>query len=127
MYCSGCGLALEPGQTICPQCGRAAAPAATAVPAVPAVPGFQFEVARYAGKVRVLGILWLVFGGLYLIMMFAWQTAGSWFLGSPYGPFHHEPMPPAWLTGVAWQFRWISLTVHTVLYGVAGWGLLQRA
>ena len=22
MYCSGCGLALSQGQTICPQCGR---------------------------------------------------------------------------------------------------------
>ena len=34
---------------------------------VPPVPGFEFVLAAYASKVRVLGILWLVYAGISLI------------------------------------------------------------
>jgi len=64
MFCSGCGRQLDTGQGFCPQCGRVAAPLTP--PVVPA-PGFEFELNRYAGKIRILGILWLVFGGLSLL------------------------------------------------------------
>ena len=36
MFCSGCGQALNPGQTVCPQCKRPVAPLA------PPVPGFEY-------------------------------------------------------------------------------------
>ena len=63
MYCSGCGQALQAGQGICSRCGR---PVAAPPPPPPPVPGFQFELASYANKVRALGIVWLIYGGLTL-------------------------------------------------------------
>jgi hypothetical protein len=50
---------------VCAQCGRPVAPIA------PPVPGFEFQIANYAGKVRILGILWLVYAGLSLALGFA--------------------------------------------------------
>ena len=61
MFCSGCGRQLEAGQGFCPQCGRVTAPLTP--PVVPA-PGFEYELERYASKVRVLGVLWLVWAGI---------------------------------------------------------------
>jgi len=126
MFCSGCGHALEPGQGFCPQCGR---PAALAVPPAPSL---QFQLARYAGKVRVLGILWIVYAGISLIAGFAGIAfIRSFLFGgglSPWmhGPGMHGPMSPDWF-GPAWlHLFWILLSVRVVLCVVAGWGLLER-
>ena len=120
MFCSGCGHALEPGQAICPQCGRPAAPA------VPPPPGLQLQLDSYAGKVRVLGILWIAYAGISLILGLAGMAFVKSFLFGGLGPWMHGPMAPDWF-GPAWlHLVWILLSVRAVLYVVAGWGLLER-
>ncbi len=122
MYCSGCGRALEPGQVVCPQCNR---PVAPAVP-IPPVPNLQFELERYAGKVRVLGVLWLVYAGLSLLLGFAGLAFVRGMFQGGFGPWMHGPMFPGWF-GPAWiHLAWLVLSIRAVLCAVAGWGLLER-
>ena len=120
MFCSGCGRALEPGQAFCPQCSRPVAPSA------PPPPGLQFQLESYAGKVRVLGILWLAYAGISLILGFAGLAFAKAILFNGFGPWMHGPMPPDWF-GPAWlHLAWVMLSVRAVLCAVAGWGLLER-
>jgi hypothetical protein len=120
MFCSGCGHALAPEQAICPQCGRPAAPP------VPPPTSLQFQLESYAGKVRVLGILWLVYAGITLVLGFAGLAFAKAFLFGGLGPWMHGPMSPDWF-GPAWiHLFWIFLSVRIVLCVVAGWGLLER-
>jgi hypothetical protein len=120
MFCSGCGQAIEPGQGFCPRCGR---PVAPIVP-----PGFdpRFVLSSYAGKVRVLGILWLVWAGLSLIFGFAGLAFAHAFLSGAFGSWMHGPMPPTWVFPVALHFAWLFLASRVVLAAVAGWGLLEH-
>ena len=68
MFCSGCGHELQADRH--PARNAAGRPPPLTPPALPS-PGFEFELTRYAGKIRVLGILWLVLGGLSLLTGFA--------------------------------------------------------
>jgi len=123
MFCSGCGHALETGQAICPQCSR---PVAPAMPAPPQVPLFEFEVARYASKVRVLGVLWLVYAGLSLILGFAGLSFARSLFSGGFGPWGHSPMFPQ-MFGPAWlHLVWLMLSLRAAVCAVAGWGLLER-
>jgi hypothetical protein len=134
MFCSGCGHALDGGQTICPQCGRAVAMAAAYPGGFPAppMPGFEYQLAHYARKVRLLGILWLVFGGISLIFGFAGIAFAKAFFAGGFGPWangpwmHGGPMPPGWFFPMALHFAWIFITLRAVLCAVVGWGLLER-
>jgi len=132
MFCSGCGHAIETGQAICPQCSRTVAPAAPfgyPAPAgypMPPAPSFEFQLASYAGKVRVLGILWLVYAGLSLILGFAGIAFLKTFFSHGFGPWVNGPNFGNWF-GPAWfHLIWILLSVRAVLCAVAGWGLLER-
>jgi hypothetical protein len=124
MFCSGCGRELESGQGFCPQCGRTAAPATP--PAVPA-PGFEYELDRYASKVRVLGVLWLVWAGLSLLMGFAAMSFLNGFFSGGFGPWGHDhPMFPDWFGPAFIHFAWLMLSLRAVVCAIAGWGLLER-
>jgi hypothetical protein len=125
MYCSGCGQALAPGQGFCPQCGRPAAPQ------VPPVPGFQFQVESYAGKVRVLGILWFAYAVVSLVLGAVGLTVAHAFLFGHFGPWVNGPwprgpLPPMWFGPAILHFAWAILVVRICLALVAGWGLLER-
>ena len=123
MFCSGCGHALEPGQANCPQCSR---PVIPATPVPPPVPNFEFELARYAGKVRVLGVLWLVYAGLSLLLGFAGMAFANAFFAHGFGPWGRGGNFP-WALGPAWiHLAWLFLSVRAVLCVAAGWGLLER-
>jgi len=124
MFCSGCGHALEAGQAICPQCSR---PVAPAMPVPPPVPGFGFEVDRYAGKVRVLGILWLVYAGISLVLGFAGLSFAHAFLSGLGQWGDHGPMFPGWFAPGLIHLAWIMLSLRAIVCAVAGWGLLERA
>ena len=125
MYCSGCGQAMEPGQGFCPKCGRAIAPNAVA-PMVFPMPDPQFVLANYAGKVRVLGILWLVYAGLSTILGFAGLAFAHAFFSGAFGTWMHGPMPPTWVFPAILHFAWLMLALRGILAAVAGWGLLER-
>ena len=120
MFCSGCGLALVPGQAFCPQCGRPLAPV------VPPVPGFQFQLDSYASKVKALGVLWFVYAGLSLLVGLAGLAFAKAFFSGPWGPWMHGPTPPAWLFPAILHFVWIFLLLRAGLSVAAGWGLMER-
>jgi hypothetical protein len=122
MFCSGCGQALTPGQGFCPQCGRPVAPPA------PPVPGYQFELEGYAGKLRVLAILWFVYAGLSLLMGFAGLAFLRAFFMGDFGPWMHMhgPPPPVWVFPALIHVAWIFISLRAVLAVIAGWGLLEH-
>jgi len=121
MYCSGCGHLLEAGQPACAQCGRPAAPIA------PPVPGFEFQIANYAGKVRILGILWLVYAGFSTLAGIAGLTFAKAIVDHGIAPWAGGPSAPVWVFPMAFHFAWIFIVIRAVLSVVAGWGLLERA
>jgi hypothetical protein len=120
MFCSGCGQALEASQGFCPQCGRPFTPATSPVP------GLEMEVERYAGKIRVLGILWLVYAGLALVVgMMGLAVAHALLLGG-FGPFARGPMAHMWFLPGLMRLAIPLLVLRSVLAAVAGWGLMER-
>ena len=125
MFCSGCGQELEAGRGFCAKCGRAAAPLAP--PPAP-MPGFEYEVGRYAGKVRVLGILWLVWAGLSLVFgLTAMSFLHAFFSGGGFSYWGHEqPNFPGWFGPAIIHFVWIMLSLRAIVCAIAGWGLLER-
>ena len=120
MFCSGCGRPLEAGQPACPQCGHPVAPA------VPPIPGFEFQLAGYSNKVRMLGILWLVYAAFSVIAGFAAMSFAKAFFEHGFGPWGHAQMPPDWFFPMAIHFAWLAIAVRGVLCAVAGWGLLEH-
>jgi len=124
MFCSGCGLALAPGQGICSQCGR------PAVPPVPPVPGLEFQLQNYAGKVKALSVVWFIYAGFYLLhgvtklafaKKFLFGDFGPW----SHGPWAHGPIPPEFFAGIL-GFSWVMLFIKTGLALIAAWGLLEH-
>lgn len=124
MYCSGCGLALAPGQPLCPQCGRPAA-----IP-VPPVPGMAYLVEIYASKVKTLGIFWFIYAGLSLVTGFVglailravFHHSGDWDSGS----WGHGPLGP-WFFPAVVHFARTRIILRTCLALAAGFGLMERA
>ena len=123
MFCSGCGRTLETGVTVCPQCGRAVPQGA---PVAPPVPSFEFQLDRYAGKVRVLGILWLAYGGIAIVMGFVGMAFAHAFLSGGFAPWAEHNDIPTWIFPAAIHFGWLVLSMRAILCAVAGWGLLER-
>jgi hypothetical protein len=127
MFCSGCGQVLAAGQPFCPQCGRQVAPP------VPPVPGFQFQVENYAGKIKALGVVWLIYAVFSFLKGVAGLTFARAFLlnhfgGWEHGPWGNEPWSngPEWLVPIIIHAVWAKLIFHTCLALVAAWGLLER-
>jgi hypothetical protein len=111
---------LEQGQIVCPQCNRPVAPS------VPPVPGFEFVLAGYASKVRVLGILWLVYAGITLVFGIIGLAFAHAFLSGGFAPWMHGHAPQMWFFPGLLRFAWVFLLGRAVLAAVAGWGLLER-
>lgn len=124
MYCSGCGLALAPGQPACPQCGRPAA-----IP-VPPVPGMGYLVENYASKVKTLGVFWigyavlkLLFGliGVAFLRVF---IANHW--GWSHGPWNGGFPFGNWFGPTMVHLAFVAMWVRSGLALAAGWGLIER-
>ena len=128
MYCSGCGQDLTPGQPACPRCGR---PMSVALPPLTSVPGFQFELESYAGKVRALGLVWVIYGGLTLVLSFVGMAFARAFMFNHFGPWPHSwsgsPLRPEWFGPVFLHFIWVFVLMRAALLFAAGWGLMERA
>jgi hypothetical protein len=99
------------------------------------VPGFQFLLESYAGKVRALGIVWLAYAGLSLVLGAVGLSFAHAFLGGHFGPhfgpwmngpWARGPLPPMWFGPAMMHFAWAFLVVRACVALVAGWGLLER-
>ena len=94
MFCSGCGVAIAPGQGVCSQCGRPVAPA------VPPMPGMGFELDIYAGKIKTLSVVWFIYAGLSLLLGIAGLTFAKAFLMGNFSPWSRgwdgNGGPPMW-------------------------------
>jgi len=121
MYCSGCGQAIEPGQAVCPKCGRPLAPQ------VPPVPGLQFQLENYAGKIRLLGIFWFVYAGLSLLLGIAGLTFAKTVLSGGLAPWVPGPMTHMWMGPTFFRFIWVVLVFRAGLAVAAGWGLMEHS
>ena len=94
------------------------------------MPGLEFQLENYAGKVRTLGVVWLVYAAFALLTGIIGLAFANAFLSGHFGPWMngpwaHGPMPPMWPAFL--RFAWVFLLVRVGLAAVAGWGLLERA
>lgn len=129
MYCSGCGHVLAVGQPVCPQCGRPAAPV------VPPVPGLQFQLENYAGKIRALSVVWVVYAGYSVLHAIVGMTFLHAFLSNHFGNWSHGPwsngpmgsLPPEWFGQAIFGAVWAGLLIRVGLALVAAWGLHERS
>jgi len=130
MYCPHCGKPIQTGQLYCPECGKplASMPAASVPPAMvgstipapkPSPPQAQSHPRDLAWHVRLLGIFWIIYGGLRIIpglFFMSLAHVGRAFLPWPMRGFLAHMLVPL---GV--------LFAATAVAGiVVGWGLLQR-
>ncbi|HXY23746.1 MAG TPA: zinc ribbon domain-containing protein [Candidatus Acidoferrum sp.] len=111
MFCSACGAQIQPQFTVCPNC-RQPIPATVAI----ALPG------RLDRHLRVLGILWVVAGALFVIPGFVLMTLSG---------VVRLALPAAETVG-----RFLAPLVLSIIGGslfivaaggiVVGWGLLKH-
>jgi hypothetical protein len=125
MFCSGCGLALAPGQTLCPQCGRPVAPP------VPPVPGLVYQIGTYASKIKTLGVFWFIYAGVRLVLGFVGMAFLHSFWGNNHwGPWNHGPWGTPfgpWFGPAILHLAWVVIVVRVGLAIAAGWGLMERS
>jgi type IV secretory pathway VirB2 component (pilin) len=96
------------------------------------VAGLEFQLQNYAGKVRALGVVWLVYAGIALLTGMAALSFASTLLSGHFGPWMHGPwgngsFPNEWLGPAILRFAWLFLLARVGLAAVAGWGLLERS
>ena len=125
MYCSGCGQALEQGQTVCSRCGRP-------VSVAPPMPGLQFQLASYAGRLRALSMVWFIYAALTLVLSLMGMAFAHAFFYNHFGPWPHTPwmggpFRPEWFGPAVLQFVWVFVALRAALLFAAGWGLMERA
>src|SRR5579875_233965 len=128
MYCNQCGAQAADDARFCTNCGRAFNPPAGAqpVPVYSPYPSAQMVPAtRVQQHIRLLGILWIIFGVLRAMavgwLWFVGRTILPHFLGTFALGF---PLRGLIAGGIA--FASALLLLQTVLAILAGWGLLEH-
>ncbi len=113
MYCNRCGTTLPPQQSVCPSCGQ--------------VQLASQAQSRLASHVHLLGIFWMIIGGLFALGAFGCLVSGSMMgvfmrAGSPDAnvPEHVRLIMPA----IIWSVG-IFLAILAVVGFAAGYGLLK--
>jgi hypothetical protein len=96
------------------------------------MPGLAFQLESYAGKVKALGVVWIIYAAVALVTgIAALSFANAFFSGhfGPWmnGPWDHGSMPPFWFGPAILRFAWVFLLLRVGLAAVAGFGLLERA
>jgi hypothetical protein len=92
----------------------------------------QFQLEHYAGKVKVLSLVWFVYAALSLVAGVAGLTFAHAFFSNHFGPWAHgqpwgdQSGPPEWLGQAFLRFVWVAVIVRAGLAFVAGWGLHER-
>ncbi len=122
MFCVHCGATMEPGHQFCGACGQA-------VGRVAAVPA-QATAARPSTlekHIPILGVLWLLRGGLRLLGAAGIYIAGATMFGWMFsrGGWSPDSFVVGFLPGL---FKYSLIAHALVALGsvVAGFGLLQR-
>ena len=110
MFCDGCGFQVDPAQVFCSRCGKRLAPD---------------NAPRVAGRVQcnlqLLGILWIAFSALHMIVALIGLTVGAAFVGHLMLPFRNGFLAP--MVGAIS----VLFLMKSALGLAAGWGLMQRA
>jgi hypothetical protein len=88
------------------------------MPVMPPVPGFDLLVRSYAGKVKVLAVLWFVYAAISVLAGFAGMAFLHAFVAGGIGP--------SWLFPAIVHFAWIAIAIRAILAAIAGWGLLEH-
>jgi hypothetical protein len=96
------------------------------------MPGLAFQLESYSGKVRALGVVWLIYAAIALVTgLAALYFAHTIFSGHSapwmYGPWGRGPILPMGIEPVILRFAGFFLLVRVSLAALAGWGLLERA
>lgn len=121
MFCQGCGKQLDDSARFCTVCGRPVQVAPAAV--VPTA------VQTLAAHVRVLGILWAIYGAFQMIMAF-WTVAMSRYYVSLFEEFFSrdpnfpQSMMPFVRDIMVWSGIFAFLIGAVAVF--AGWALLRR-
>jgi hypothetical protein len=120
MYCQGCGKQLDDSTQFCNTCGRPVAHAAfTASPSVSQPIG---------PKVRVLGILWAVYGGFRLVIAVWTVVFGHIFLPMFATFIPHDAAPFPLIPFMRAILLWSAIySAAAGLLGIwAAWGLVHK-
>jgi hypothetical protein len=101
------------------------------MPPIPPVPGLAFQLESYAGKVKALGVVWLIYAAVALVTGIAGLAFANAILSGHFGPWMNGPwangpMPPFWFAPALLRFAWVFLLARVGLAALAGWGLLER-
>ena len=115
MFCSRCGTPLQADYSFCPKCGGVQTQPATAQQAA------YYNQVRTDNRIRILGTLWMIFGGLWLLPSLFFVTLGrGWDIADRHWGMMGGLSGPLFL----------ALGSSFVLVGAAafcvGWGLRQR-
>ena len=93
--------------------------------APPPMPGFQFQLESYSGKVRALGLVWAIYGGLTLVLSFVGLAFARAFIFNHFGPWSHgwfnSPFRPEWFGPAFIHFIWLFILIRAALLFAAGW------
>jgi hypothetical protein len=88
-----------------------------------------YLVATYASKVKTLGVFWIVYAGLNLLLglagmafLRAWTSHWGWNHGPWSGGFPFSP----WFGPALLHFAFTVVWLRTGLAFAAGWGLIER-
>jgi zinc transporter ZupT len=121
VFCQGCGRQLDVSAQFCTECGRPTHAVSAAV--VPTA------IQTLAAHVRVLGVLWAIYGGFQVLMAF-WTVAMSRFYVSMFEDFvsRDANFPASFIPSIRTIFIWsgIFAFVTGAIAGFAGWALLRR-
>jgi hypothetical protein len=88
-------------------------------------------VDNYASKVKTLGVFWIAYAGVSLLLgMAGLAFARAFFdhhLGMwDHGPWGHGPFGPEWFGPALIHLAWTAIIVRSGLALAAGWGLIER-
>jgi hypothetical protein len=118
MFCNQCGAQLQSGESRCGRCGK------------PALRLVELRRSRVREHVRLLGILWMAYSALQVVMGAAVMMVAQIVVGHVFGHILHtaDGPPPeftVWLRPVISIIGWLILAKAAAGF-LAGWGLLQR-
>jgi hypothetical protein len=114
MFCDQCGAQLQAGDARCGRCGK------TVLGLI------ELQRSRVRNHVRLLGILWMAYSALYVVLGVAVLVVAQTVFG---GTFHIHGGPPpevtVWLRPLLTCVGWLILAIAATGF-FTGWGLLQR-